>query len=227
MYERNSQFMRSIPQVGTGEVGAVLRNTYLMLALTLVFSAICSGIAMMTNAQPVNIFITLVVIIGFPFLLNRIANSPWALVVTFAYTGFIGWMLGPILNFYIKTFSNGPSLIMLALGSTGLIFLGLSAIALNPKRNFNGIGSFLFVGMIVAFIASLVNVFFLHMPALQLALSVIFALISGGYILFTTNAIIHGGCRNYIIATVMLYVSLVNIFMTLLQILALFGGNRN
>jgi len=227
--DKNSLFNPTANSVfkNIGEANAVLKNTYLMLALTLLFSALTSGIAMAINAPPVNIFIMLIVIIGFPFLLSKIQNSAWAIPVTFLYTGFIGWTLGPILNFYIKTFQNGPSLILLALGSTGLIFLVLSALALNPKRDFTGIGTFLMVGVIIAFVASLVNIFFLHLPALQLAISVIFAFISGGYILFTTNSIVHGGCTNYIIATVMLYVSLVNIFLTMLQILSLFSGNRN
>ena len=116
---------------------------------------------------------------------------------------------------------------MMALGSTGLIFLGLSAIAMNPSKDFSSWGRFLAIGIIVAFVASLVNIFLLHMPALQMALSVVFALVSGGYIMYTTNAIIHGGERNYIVATVILYVSLVNIFLTLLQLLGMFAGNRN
>lgn len=227
MFNRNSQFMRSIPVTGTGEVSTVLRNTYLMLALTLIFSAVCAGIAMANNAMPVNIFLVLAVIIGFPFLLQRLMNSHWSIIATFAYTGFIGWMLGPILNMYIRTFSNGSELIMLALGSTGLIFLTLSAIALNPKRDFSGIKSFASVGIMVAFIASIVNYFFLQMPMLQLAISVIASIASAAYILYMTNQIVNGGCRNYLIATVVLYVSLINIFMTMLQLLALFGGNRN
>ncbi len=209
------------------QANTVLKNTYFMLSLTLIFSAFTAWLAMATNASPVNIFIMLIIMIGFPFLLGRIQNSAWAIPATFLYTGFVGWTLGPILNMYIKEFSNGPSLIMLALGSTGLIFLVLSAIALNPKRDFTGIGSFLTVGVIIAIVASLINIFFLHLPAFQVALSVVFALISGGYILYTTNSIVHGGCNNYIIATVMLYVSLVNIFLTMLQLLSLFGGNRN
>lgn len=223
----NQNFSGSTAFSNLTEVNAVLKNTYFMLSLTLLFSALTAWGAMALNAGPVNIFIMLIIIIGFPFLLSRIQNSVWAIPVTFAYTGFIGWTLGPILNFYIKEYSNGPSLIMLALGSTGLIFLLLSALALNPKRNFTGIGSFLMIGVIMAFVASLVNMFFLHMPVLQLAISVIFALISAGYILYTTNSIVHGGCNNYVIATVMLYVSLVNIFLTMLQLFGMFGGNRN
>ena len=206
---------------------SVLRNTYLLLSLTLLFSAAASGLAVMTNAPPMNLFLMLAVIIGFPFLLNATRNSVWGLVLTFAYTGFIGWMLGPILNFYIKTFSNGPQLVMMAAGSTGLIFLGLSALALNPNRNFATWGKFLTIGIIVAFVASLVNMFFLKMPALQIAVSVAFALISGGLIMYQTNMIVQGGERNYLTATVILYVSIINIFMTMLQLFGMFGGNRN
>ena len=209
------------------ETNRVLRNTYLLLSLTLLFSALVSGIGVAYGAQSMNIFLALIVIIGFPFLPNAVRNSPWAIVLTFAYTGFIGWMIAPILNHYINNYSNGYQLIMMALGSTGLIFLILSAIAMNPKRDFSGWGKFLAIGIIVAFIASLVNIFFVHLPALQMAISVIFAFISGGYILYETNAIIHGGERNYVIATVVLYVSLVNIFLTLLQLLGMFAGNRN
>ena len=205
----------------------VLRNTYLLLSMTLIFSAITAGIAIATDAVFVNIWLALIVIIGFPFLLNAFRNSPIAILLTFAYTGFIGWYIGPVLNFYIKNFSNGPQLIMLALGSTGLIFLILSSIALKPTRNFSHWGRFLFIGIMVAFIAALVNIFLLHLPMLQLGISVIFALISGGYIMYMTNAIIHGGETNYVVATVVIFVSLINIFLTLLQLLAMFGGNRN
>ena len=205
----------------------VLRNTYLLLAMTLIFSAITAGISIVANAGFVNIWLALVVIIGFPFLLNAFRNSPVAIILTFAYTGFIGWYIGPVLNFYIKTFSNGSELIMLALGSTGLIFLILSAIAMRPTANYAHWGRFLFIGVIVAFIAALVNMFFLHLPMLQLGISVIFSLISGGYIMYMTNAIVRGGETNYVVATVVIFVSLINIFMTLLQLLAMFGGNRN
>lgn len=205
----------------------VLRNTYIMLSLTLLFSACTSGIAIVTNAGFTNIWLALIVLIGFPFVLQMLRNSPWSIVLTFAYTGFVGWYIGPLLNFYIKNFSNGSELIMMALGSTGIIFLILSAFSLNPNRNFSSWGRFLMVGIIVAFIASLVNIFFIKMPALYMAISVIFALISGGLIMYQTNMIVQGGERNYVIATVTLYVSLINIFLTILQLLGMFAGNRN
>lgn len=205
----------------------VLKNTYMLLSMTLLFSALMAGIAMVTNAAFVNIWIALIVIIGFPFLLSAVRNSPFAIVLAFGYTGFIGWYIGPILNSYITTFSNGSELIMLALGATGLIFLVLSSLAMRPKANYAHWGQFLFIGMIVAFVASLINMFFLHLPMLQVGISLIFAFISGGYIMYMTNSIVRGGETNYIIATVVIYVSLVNIFLTLLQVLAMFGGNRN
>ena len=206
---------------------AVLRNTYLLLSLTLLFSALTAGMAMMTNAAPLGIIPVLIGYLGLPFLIQMTRNSYWGLVLTFVFTGFVGWTLGPILNFYIHAFSNGADLIMMALGATGLIFLGLSAIALNPQRDFSPWSRFIGIGAIVAIIAMLVNIFFLKLPAFQLAISVLFSLISGGFILLQTNMIVRGGERNYISATVTLYISILNIFLTLLQILSLFGGNRN
>ncbi len=205
----------------------VLRNTYLLLSLTLLFSALTAGIAMAQNAGFVNIWLMLIVMIGFPFLLQATRNSPFALVLTFAYTGFIGWYLGPILNLYIQNFSNGSQLIMMALGGTGGIFLVLSALSMNPSKDYSQWGRFLTVGVIIALAACLANIFFFKLPILQLAISIVFAIISGGFIMYQTNMIVRGGEKNYITATVMLYVSLINIFLTLLQILGMFSGNRN
>lgn len=204
----------------------VLRNTYLLLSLTLLFSALTAWISIVQNAGFVNIWVMLIVMIGFPFLLQATRNSPIALPLTFAYTGFIGWYLGPILNLYIQNFSNGSELIMMALGATGGIFLVLSALSLNVSKDFSHWGRFLTVGIIIAFVASLINIFFLKLPMMQLAVSVVFAFISGGFIMWQTNAIVRGGETNYVTATVMLYVSLINIFLTLLQILGMFGGDR-
>ncbi|MDO8953431.1 MAG: Bax inhibitor-1 family protein [Gammaproteobacteria bacterium] len=203
----------------------VLRNTYLLLSLTLLFSAATAGLSMFYNASFVNIWMALIVFLGFPFVLNMVRDSPLALVLTFVYTGFVGWYIGPILNLYIKEFSNGSELIMTALGSTGLIFLILSAISMNTKRDYSSWGKFLAIGVIVGIVAMITNIF-LKMPMLQLGMSVIFAFISGGYIMYQTNMIVRGGETNYVIATVVLYVSLINIFLTLLQILGMFSGNR-
>ena len=148
------------------------------------------------------------------------------LVLTFVLTGFLGLTIAPILNFYLTTFNNGAELIMMSLGATGAIFLGLSVIAMNPNRDFTKLGSFLAVGSIVCLVAIIVNLF-LQMPAIHLALSLMIAFISGGMILWQTNQIIHGGEKNYITATVTLYISILNLFLTILQFLAMFAGRRD
>ncbi len=224
-YQQNA---RVIEQRGTSivQTNKVLRNTYLLLSLTLIFSAVTAGWSMMIAAPVLNPFLTLFIYLGLLFGVQMTRNSPMGLVLTFALTGFLGWTLGPILNFYITSFSNGSELIMIALGSTGAIFLGLSAIALNPKRDFSRLGSFLGIGALIALVAIIVNLF-LQMPALYLALSVIIAFISGGLILWQTNQIVRGGETNYIVATVTIYVSILNIFLTILQFLGIFSGNRN
>jgi modulator of FtsH protease len=204
----------------------VLRNTYLLLSLTLIFSSLTAGWSMMVAAPVINPILTLIIYFGLLFGVQATRNSPMGLVLTFALTGFLGWTLGPILNHYITSFSNGSELIMMALGATGAIFLGLSAIALNPKRDFSKLGSFLGIGALIALVAIVVNLF-LQMPALYLALSVIIAFISGGFILWQTNQIVRGGETNYIVATVTIYVSILNIFLTILQFLGMFSGNRN
>jgi len=204
----------------------VLRNTYLMLSMTLLFSAITAGISMSINAPLLSPIITLIVYFGLFFAVNATKNSPMGIVLTFALTGFLGFTIGPILNFYMTTFSNGSELIMMALGSTALIFFGLSAIALNPNRKFSKMGTFLGIGAIVALVAIVANLF-LQIPALALAISVIVALISGALIMYQTNAIVRGGETNYIMATVTIYISILNIFLTILQFLGMFAGNRN
>lgn len=148
------------------------------------------------------------------------------LVLTFALTGFLGLTIAPILSFYLTEFSNGAELIMMSLGATGAIFLGLSVIAMNPDRDFSKLGSFLAVGSIVCLVAIIVNLF-LQIPAIHLALSLMIAFISGGMILWQTNQIIQGGEKNYITATVTLYISILNLFLTILQFLAMFAGRRD
>lgn len=204
---------------------SVLRNTYLMLSMTLLFSAITAGISMTTNVPLMNPIITLIVYFGLFFAVNATKNSHMGILLTFTLTGFLGFTIGPILNFYITTFSNGSELIMMALGSTGLIFLGLSAIALNPSRNFSSMSTFLGIGSIVALIAIVANLF-LQIPALALTISVIVTLISGALIMYQTNMIVRGGETNYIMATVTVYISILNIFLTILQILGMFSGDK-
>ncbi len=205
---------------------AVLRNTYILLGLTMLFSAITAGLAMLSNAPPLNPFITLIGYFGLLFLTNSLRNSGWGLLSVFGLTGFMGYTLGPILNHYIHGFSNGQELVMMSLGATGLIFFALSAYALTTRKDFSFMSGFLMVGMIVAFLASIATLFF-HIPALMLTVSAVFVLLSSGVILLQTSQIIHGGETNYIVATVTLYVSLYNIFLSLLNLLGAFSGNRD
>lgn len=204
----------------------VLRNTYMLLSLTLLFSAATAGYAMTTGAKPLNIILTLVGVYGLMFLTQALRNSVWGLVSVFAFTGFMGYTLGPILNYYIANFTNGNQIVMMAMGSTGVIFLGLSSYVLVTRKDFNYLNGFLFVAAMAAMLAMIANIF-LQLPALQLIISSAFVLISSGLILFQTSEIIHGGERNYIMATITLFVSIYNLFVSLLQIFGAFGGNRD
>ena len=208
------------------ETNKVLKNTYLLLSLTLMFSALTAAFSIAASVPAINPILTLVVYFGLLFGVQATKDSSTGLVLTFVLTGFLGLTIAPILNFYLTTFSNGAELIMMSLGATGAIFLGLSVIAMNPERNFNKLGSFLAVGSIVCLVAIIVNLF-LQMPAIHLALSLMIAFISGGMILWQTNHIIQGGEKNYITATLTLYISILNLFLTILQFLAMFAGRRN
>ena len=201
----------------------LLRNTYLLLSLTLLFSALTAGIAMTLNLPYPGMIITMVGYFGLLFLTTKFRNSGLGLVFVFALTGFMGMTLGPILNMYIGAYSNGYELIMTALGGTGLIFLGLSGYALTTRKNFSFIGGFLMVGILVAFLAGIGAAVF-SIPALSLAVSAMFILLMSGMILYQTSEIIHGGESNYILATISLYVSIYNLFLSLLQLLAAFSG---
>lgn len=203
----------------------VLRNTYILLGLTLLFSAATSGLAMISNAAPLNPFVILVGYFGLLFLTNFLRNSAWGILSIFGLTGFMGYTLGPILNHYIHAFSNGHELVMMSLGATGLIFFALSGYALMSRKDFSFMAGFLMVGMLVGLLASLGAMFF-HVPGLMLAISAMFVLLSSALILFQTSQIIHGGETNYIMATITLYVSLYNLFLSLLQLFGAFGGEK-
>jgi modulator of FtsH protease len=205
------------------ETNKVLRNTYLLLSLTLLFSGITAGIAMATNAAPLHWLVTLGGYFGLLFLVTRLRNSAWGLAAVFALTGFLGYTLGPILNFYLAL-PNGSQLVLTALGGTGAIFLALSAYALVSRKDFSFMGAFLMVGMLVAFLASIGAVLF-NLPMLSLAVSAMVILLMSGMILWQTSDIIHGGETNYIMATVSLYITLFNLFINLLQILGVFSGD--
>ncbi|WP_010598844.1 Bax inhibitor-1/YccA family protein [Rickettsiella massiliensis] len=204
----------------------VLRNTYILLGSTLLFSALTAGMALITHAPPLNVWVTLIGYFGLLFLTSGLRNSPWGIVSVFALTGFLGYTLGPLLGHYLDTFTNGSQLVMMSLGTTGLVFFALSAYALTTRKDFSFMSSFIMIGMIVAFVMGIANLFF-HVPALALATSAMFVFLSSGVILLQTSQIIHGGETNYIMATVSLYVSLYNIFVNLLSLLGAFSGNRD
>jgi len=199
----------------------VLRNTYTLLSMTLLFSALCAGIAVITKMPPLGMIVTLVGYFGLLFLTTRFRNSGLGLLFVFALTGFMGLTLGPIVNMYLSL-PNGDQIIMTAMGGTGVIFLGLSGYALTTRKDFSFIGGFLMVGILVAFLAGIASMF-LSMPGLSLAVSAMFVLLMSGLILYQTSQIIHGGETNYIMATVTLYVSIYNLFVSLLQLLGAFG----
>ncbi len=201
----------------------VLRNTYMLLALTLLFSGLTAGVAMATNAAPLHWLITLGGYFGLLFVVTRLRNSAWGLAAVFALTGFMGYTLGPILNFYLSM-PNGSQVVMTALGGTGVIFLALSGYAVISRKDFSFMGGFLMVGILVAFLAGLGGMLF-NLPMLSLAVSGMFILLMSGMILWQTSEIIHGGETNYIMATVSLYITLFNLFISLLQILGVMSGD--
>jgi modulator of FtsH protease len=201
----------------------VLKNTYILLAMTLMFSAATAALSMSMNLPHPGMIITLVGYIGLLWLTTKFRNSAIGIVCVFALTGFMGMTLGPILNMYLNAFSNGHELIMTSLGGTGVIFLGLSAYALTSKKDFSFISGFLMVGILVAFLAGIGAMVF-SIPALSLGVSAMFIMLMSGMILYQTSAIIHGGETNYIMATVSLYISLFNLFTSLLHILGAMSG---
>lgn len=199
---------------------SVIRNTYILLSATLAFSALMAGVSMVTNAPPIG-FLGILAYFGLLYLVQATANSGWGIASVFALTGFLGYTLGPILNMYLQI-PNGGQLIMTSLGGTGVIFFALSAYALTTQKDFSYMAGFLMSATLVIFLASIASMFF-AIPALQLLICAGFLLLSSGFILFETSQIITGGQRNYILATVSLYVSLYNIFLSLLQLLAAFS----
>ncbi len=201
----------------------LIKNTYMLLSMTLLFSALTAGVSMVNNWPHPGLIITLVGYFGLLFLTSRFRNSALGLVLVFALTGFMGLTLGPIISFYVTTFSNGSQLVMTAMGGTGAIFLGLSGYALTTRKNFSFMGGFVMAGILVAFLAGLGAVIF-QIPGLALAVSAMFVLLMSALILWQTSAMVHGGETNYIMATVTLYVSIFNLFTSLLHLLGIFGG---
>jgi modulator of FtsH protease len=195
----------------------VIRNTYVLLSMTLLFSALTASISMAMNLPHPGLLITLVGYFGLLFLTAKFRNSVAGLAFVFALTGFMGFTLGPMLNAYLAL-PNGGQMVMTAMGATGAMFFGLSGYALTTRKDFSFMGGFLMVGILVGFLAALGAVFF-EMPALSLAVSSMFVLLMAGLILWQTSNIIHGGETNYIMATVTLYVAIFNLFTSLLHLI--------
>ncbi len=195
----------------------VIRNTYMLLSMTLLFSAVMAGVSMVLKLPHPGIMLTLGGYFGLLFLTSKFRNHQLGLVFVFALTGFMGYTLGPIITAYLAM-PNGGGIVMMAMGATSVTFLGLSAFVLLTRKNFSFMGGFLMVGILVAFLAALGAVFF-EMPGLSLAVSSMFVLLMAGLILYQTSNIIHGGETNYIMATVTLYVAIFNLFTSLLHLL--------
>ena len=220
MDQRSTYSSASQPSVL--QTNKVLRNTYMLLAMTLAFSAVCAGIAMAVGISPmmslvmtIGAFITL-------FVVQKKADSASGIYWVFAFTGLMGASLGYTLNFYLGV--AGPGLIMEALGATALVFFALSGYALTTKKDFSFMGGFLVVGLVVVLVAAIANIFF-AVPAVSLAISAAIVFIMSGFILFDTSRIIHGGETNYIRATVSLYLNIYNLFTSILHLLGAFGGD--
>jgi len=212
---------QSVAQSSTLATNKLIRNTYSLLSMTLIFSAMTAAASVYLSMPPM----TYLICIGLAFVmmwlvLPRTANSGAGLGVTFAITGLMGFALGPILSMYLAL-PNGSSIVGLALGGTGTIFLGLSGYALMTRKDFSFMGGFLMVGMLTVLVAALANIF-LQMPALQIAISSVVIMIMSGFILFDTSRMINNPQQtNYIMMTVSLYLNIFNIFVSLLQLLGI------
>lgn len=211
-------------EAGILATNKVLKNTYLLLSMTLLFSAAMAGLAMALKLPHPGMIVSMVGYFGLLFLTSKFSHSSIGILCVFALTGFMGLTLGPILNQYLSHYANGSVLVMTALGGTGVIFLGLSAYALISRKDFSFMGGFLMVGILIAFVAGIGAMVF-SIPSLSLAVSAMFMLLMSGMILYQTSEIVHGGETNYILATVSLFVSFYNLFSVLLQFLGIFGGD--
>ena len=202
----------------------VIRNTYLLLSLTLAFAAVVAGVAVALKLPHPGILLTLVGYFGLLFAVHKLKDSGVGILAVFGLTGFMGYTLGPIVSRYLGL-PNGGEVVMQALGATAVLFIGLSGYALTTRKDFSFMGGFLTVGVLVAFVAGLAAVFF-EIPALSLTVSAAFVLLMSGLILYETSNIIHGGETNYVLATVTLFVSIFNLFTSLLQLFGFMGRDE-
>lgn len=210
-------------QTAVSSTNKVLRNTYMLLSMTLIFSASMAGLAMAINAPYMGI-IPMLVAFGLLFAINKMRNSLWGIALVFAFTGILGFSLGPILNYYMQT-AGGTQVVVTALGLTGLIFFSLSGYVLMTKKDFSFMAGFLMTGMWVV-IGSMVLLFVgswlgWHISGLHLAISAAIVILMSGFILYDTSRILNGGETNYVMATVSMYLSIFNLFTALLHLVGL------
>ena len=201
----------------------VIRNTYMLLTLTLLTSAFTAFLAMRSGVGFINPILMLVVFIGMPFIIFKFRNSGIGLLLTFIFTAFMGFILGPILNYYLGL-ANGAQIVGGALGTTAVVFFGLSGYALTTQKNFSFMGGFIFVGLLVVLGAIILNLF-LQIPALSLTISAAAVMLISGAILYDTSRMVHGGETNYIVMTVSLYANIYVLFTHLLNLFAFFSHN--
>lgn len=224
MAYQESHMTRQHAQAEVVSTNKVLRNTYGLLAMTLLFSAVTAGAAVAMGIERINILVFFIGAYGLMFLVHKTAHSAMGLLTTFAFTGFMGFTLGPILNAYLAM-PNGAALVMNALAMTGLTFIGLSAVALITKKDFSFLANFMMAGAIVLMLAMVAGIFF-QIPALMLMVSAGFVLFSSAAILYQTSEIVHrAGETNYILATVTLYVAIYNLFVSLLSLLGIMSSD--
>lgn len=206
-------------------VNKVIRNTYTLLSMTLFVSALCAVATMVMQVAQGTGFMLIIGGIIMTFVVRKNAKTSKGLVAIFVFAALMGAGLGPVISMYMQAYVNGSAIVAQALGGTAIIFLSLSGYALTSGKDFNYLGGFIFTGVIVAVVAMIAN-FFLQIPALSLAISSVVILIMSGFILFDTSRIMNGGERNYIMATVSLYLSIFNIFIHLLNLLGALTGRN-
>jgi len=221
----NALVKRNSSAISVTITNSVIKNTYILLSMTLLFSAFTAFLSSVTNAPYLGgsaILLNFALI----YLVHVLKNSAWGILAVFLFTGFFGYTLGPIINAVLYRYANGTEILATSLGLTGTIFFALSCYAMVSRKDFSYLGGFLFTAVTIAFVACLMALF-MNTPMLNLIVSSAFVLIASGMILFETSQIINGGETNYIIATITLYVQIYNLFVSLLQILSMFSGKRN
>jgi FtsH-binding integral membrane protein len=208
----------------------VLRNTYLLLALSLIptvigaFVGVNSNFSFLRSAPVAGPLIMLAVMFGCLFGVSKLRNSGWGVALLLGFTFLMGWWLGPMLQMALG-FSNGAQLIGMAAGGTSVIFVAMAAIGMTTKRDISFLGKFLFIGLIVVVLAMLANLFF-QLPALSLAVSAAAVFLFSVFILYDINRVVRGGETNYVMATVAIYLDIYNLFINLLNLLMVFSGQR-